>query len=196
MKTVLSVGALAMLVPATSIAGPESYTLDPPHSIPAFSVDYIGFTTIRGYFPKSSGKFTIDRVARTGSLEYVVETASITTGDLDRGSRPRTRDEHLRTPDFFNVAEFPRMSFKAGNVKFSGDHPTEFQGELTMLGVTRPVSIKVERWKCAMHPFYKKEACGGDAVARVKRSDFGMKYGLPMLGDDITLHLSFLGMKD
>ena len=186
----------ALFLPMAVVAAPESYTFDPPHSIPGFSVDYIGFTTIRGHFTKASGKFIIDRAAKSGSLEYVIDTASVTTGDLERGSRARTRDEHLRTADFFNVAEFPRMTFKAGNVKFSGDYPTEFQGDLTMLGVTKPVSVKVERWKCGIHPFSKREACGGDAVARVKRSDFGMKYGIPMLGDEITLNLSFVGFKD
>ena len=65
-----------------------------------------------------------------------------------------------------------------------------------MLGVTRPITVKVERWKCALHPFYKKEACGGEAQAKLKRSDFGMKYGIPMLGDEVTLHLPFLAFKD
>lgn len=196
MRTRISLAALAVSLPLTCVAAPESYTFDPPHSIATFDVDYVGFTTIRGRFDKASGKFTIDRVAKTGSLDYVVDTTTVNTGDVDRGSRPRTRDEHLRTPDFFNVAEFPRMTFKASTVKFTGDFPSELQGELTMIGVTRPVTVKIERWKCGMHPFTKREACGGDAVARIKRSDFGMKYGMPALGDDITLHLSFLGFKD
>lgn len=196
MKTTLSLTALALSLPLAAVAAPESYTLDPPHTSATFNVDYIGFTTIRGRFDRSSGKFTIDRSAKTGSLEYVIETASVSTGDVERGSRPRTRDEHLKTPDFFNVAEFPRMSFKASNVKFTGDYPPEVQGELTLLGVTKPVTLKVERWKCGMNPFYKRESCGGDAVAKVKRSDFGMKYGIPALADEIVLNLSFVGFKD
>lgn len=196
MKTTLSLAALALSLPLASVAAPESYTFDSPHSIPTFSIDYIGFTTIRGRFDKASGKFTIDRAAKTGSLDYVIDTTSVNTGDIDRGSRPRTRDEHLKTPDFFSVAEFPRMTFKASNVKFTGDFPSELQGDLTMVGVTRPVSLKIERWKCGTNPFYKREGCGGDAVASIKRSDFGMKYGIPMLGDDITLNLSFFGFKD
>lgn len=196
MKRWITTGAVVLALPIAAAAAPESYTMDPPHSIPQFELDYIGFTTIRGRFDKTSGKFTIDRSAKTGSVEFVIEAASVTTGDTERGSRPRTRDEHLRTADFFNVAEFPRLTFKGTSAKFAGEAPVQIDGQLTMLGVTRPVTLKVERWKCGMHPFYKKDACGADAVAKLKRSDFGMKYGIPALGDEVSLHIGILGLKD
>ena len=88
------------------------------------------------------------------------------------------------------------MTFKASNVKFTGDFPAELQGELTMLGVTKPLTLKVERWKCGTHPFNKRETCGGEAVGKLKRSEFGMKYGIPAISDQITLYLSFLSYKD
>ena len=188
--------ALTLALPLAAIGAPESYTMDPPHSIPQFELDYIGFTTIRGRFDKTSGKFTIDRAAKTGSVDFVIDAASVTTGDTERGNRPRTRDEHLRTADFFNVAEFPRLTFKGTAVRFEGDAPAQIDGQLTIVGVTRPVTLKVERWKCGMHPFYKREACGGDALTRIKRSEFGMKYGIPALGDEVTLHIGVLGFKD
>jgi len=134
--------------------------------------------------------------AKTGSIELVIETASLSTGDTERGSRPRARDEHLKSADFFNVAEFPRMTFKSSNVKFAGEVPTEVEGQLTLLGVTKPLTLKIERWKCATHPSYKKEACGGDASAKFKRTDFGMKYGVPLIGDEVSLNIGFLGFKD
>jgi polyisoprenoid-binding protein YceI len=196
MKNRIEVAAFAMALPLAASGAPESYTMDPPHSIPQFGIDYVGFTTIHGRFDKTSGKFTIDRAAKTGSVEFVIDAASVTTGDTERGNRPRTRDEHLRTADFFNVAEFPRVTFKGSSVRFSGDAPAEVDGQLTILGVTRPVTLKVERWKCGMHPFSKKEACGADAVAKLKRSDFGMKYGIPALGDEVTLLIKVLGFKD
>lgn len=195
-KRSMMAAALTLALPLAAVGAPESYTMDPPHSIPQFELDYIGFTTIRGRFDKTSGKFTIDRAARTGSVDFVIEAASVTTGDTERGNRPRTRDEHLRTADFFNVAEFPRLTFKSTAVSFQGEAPAQIDGQLTMLGVTRPVSLKVERWKCGTHPFYKKEACGADATARIKRSEFGMKYGIPALGDEVTLHIGVLGLKD
>lgn len=196
MKKSLAAVVVALAVATPAMAAPESYTLDNPHTYPHFAIDYIGYMTLRGRFDKTSGKFTIDRAARTGALDVVVDTASVTTGDADRAGRPRTRDEHLRAADFFNVAEFPRMTYKSTAVKFSGETPSEIEGQLTINGVSRPVALKVDRWKCAVHPFYKKEACGGDASARVKRSDFGMKFGIPALGDELSLNINFLGMKD
>jgi polyisoprenoid-binding protein YceI len=195
MKNVLAVAVLAAL-PLAALAAPESYTFDNPHTQPAFGIDYVGFLTVRGRFDKSAGKFTIDRAAKAGSLDLAVESSSITTGDNERGARPRTRDEHLRSPDFFNVAEFPRMTYKASNVKFAGDAPTEVEGQLTLLGVTKPLTLKVERWKCGIHPFSKKEACGADVSGKFKRSDFGMKYGIPAIGDEVTLTFGFLAFKD
>jgi len=188
--------AAAFALPFAAIAAPENYTLDPYHTFPQFEVDHLGVSTMRGGFTKSSGKFTIDHAAKTGSVELTVETASITTGDGDRGARPRTRDEHLRTADFFNVAEFPRMTFKSTGVKFSGDGPAEIAGNLTLLGVTKPVTLKIERWTCKDNPMSKKPMCGGNASAALKRSDFGMKYGIPVLGDDLKLFFEFEGYKD
>ncbi|MEK6244938.1 MAG: YceI family protein [Pseudomonadota bacterium] len=189
-------GALALALPLTVLAAPENYTLDPVHTYPHFEVDHLGVSTMRGSFNKSSGKFTIDHAAKTGSIELNVETASISTGDNDRGSRPRARDEHLRTADFFNVAEFPRMTFKSTGVKFAGDNLVEIAGSLTLLGVTKPLALKVERWVCKDHPVSKKPMCGGNASATLKRSDFGMKYGLPNVGDELKLFFEFEAYKD
>jgi len=143
-----------------------------------------------------AGKFTIDRTAKKGALELAIDTASVTTGDSDRGARPRSRDDHLRSADFFNVAEFPRMTYKAGDVKFSGDNPTEVSGELTLLGVTKPVTLKIERWVCKDNPFNKKPMCGGEASAVLKRTDFGMKYAVPAVGDEIRIVVGFEAYKD
>ena len=88
---------------------------------PSFSVDHLGLSTVIGRFDKSTGKVTFDRAAKTGSVEMVIPTATVTTGDADKGSWPRSRDDHLRTSDFFNVAEFPQMTFKSTRVHFTGE---------------------------------------------------------------------------
>jgi polyisoprenoid-binding protein YceI len=187
--------ALVAALSAPAVAN-ESYTLDPYHTYPHFAVDHLGFSTMWGRFDKSSGKFTIDRAAKTGSFDLVVETASLSTGDNDKGSRPRARDEHLRSADFFNVAEFPRMTFKGTGVKWSGDNPSALEGQLTLLGVTKPLTLTVDRWKCGPHPVSKREMCGGNASGTMKRSDFGMKFGIPAVGDDLRLFVEFEGYKD
>lgn len=187
----LTLGALALALPLAAAAAPETYAIDPQHSFPHFAVDHLGVNTIWGRFDRMSGKFTLDRAAKKGALDLAIDTASVSTGDSDRGARPRSRDEHLRSADFFNVAEFPRMTYKATEVTFNGDSPAEVAGQLTLLGVTRPVILKIERWVCKNHPFSKKPMCGGEASAVLKRTDFGMKYGVPAVGDEIRIVVGF-----
>ena len=190
------IGALAAVLPLAAMANPENYTIDPAHSYAYFEVEHLGVSNQRGRFDRTSGKFTLDHAAKSGSVELNIETASVSTGDNVKGSRPRTLDDHLKTVDFFNVAEFPRMSFKSTGVKFTGDNPSEIAGQLTLLGVTKPLTLKVERWVCKDNPMNKKAMCGGNASATLKRTDFGMKYGVPALGDEVRLWFSVEGYKD
>ena len=189
-------GAAILALPLAAAAAPESYTLDPYHSFTNFEVDHNGVSTVRGRFDRQSGKFSIDRAAKTGSVELVVETASVSTGDGDKGGRPRARDEHLRTADFFNVAEFPQMTFKSTAVKFTGEAPAEITGNVTLLGVTKPVTLHVERWVCKPHPMNKKDMCGGNLSGTVKRSEFGMKYGIPGVSDEVKLFVGIEAFKN
>lgn len=192
----LAVLAVAAALPLTGAAAPENYTFDPLHTYVNFSVDHLGMSTLYGRFNKTAGKMTFDPAAKTGSLEITVETASIDTGDGDKASRPRSRDDHLRQADFFNSAEFPRMTYKSTAAKFSGDNPTELEGQATLLGVTKPVTLKVERWRCGANPMSKKVMCGGNASGAIKRTDFGMKFGVPALGDEVKLMVEFEAYKD
>jgi polyisoprenoid-binding protein YceI len=145
------------------------------------------------HLPRLLGR---DRAAKTGSTELTIDTASLTTGDSVKGTRPQSRDDHLRSADFFNVKEFPTMSFKSTKVNFSGDLPASVEGNLTLLGVTKPVTLSFDRFKCGQNPFSKKDRCGGNASGKFKRSDFGMKYALPAVGDEIALSVEFEGDKE
>jgi len=195
MKRTLAV-LIAAALPVTAMAAPETYTLDPTHTYPNFMVEHWGLSMMYGRFDKSSGKFSFDRAARTGAVEVTIETASLTTGDADKGNRARSRDEHLRQADFFNVAEFPRMTYKSTKVNFGAELPASVEGNLTLLGVTRPVTLTFERFKCGQNPFNKKDRCGGNATAKIKRSDFGMKTAIPAVGDEIALNIEFEGDRD
>ena len=195
----LIVGLIAAALPLSAAAQVENYNIDPQHTFPHFELEHLGFAMLRGRFDKTAGKFTIDRAAKTGALEVVVQTASVTTGDNDRDGRPRTRDEHLRAPDFFNVAEFPTMTFRSTAVKFVGDNPNAVEGNLTLLGVTKPVALKIERWKCGpdtVRTQGKRFMCGGNATGSFKRTDFGMKFGAPaVVGDEVKLWISLYGFR-
>lgn len=185
LATVLAVSAL----PFTASAQAENYMIDPYHTFPYFELEHLGTAMIRGRFDKTAGKFSLDRGAKTAALEVVIQADSVTTGDNERGGRPRTRDEHLRSVDFFNAAEFPTLTYQSTSVKFAGDNPDTIEGNFTLLGVTKPLALKVERWKCQPDPRVqgKRFMCGGNATGSFKRSDYGMKFGIPNIGDEVRL---------
>jgi len=187
MKTSLFAIAAAIATPA--VAAPESFTVDPRHTFPSFEVSHLGFSTQRGRFNASSGKIVLDRAAQKGSIDVVIDTRSVDTG-LEK------LEEHLRGEDFFNVAKFPAMTFKSSTLKFSGDVPVAAEGELTLLGVTKPVTLAITAFKCGQHPIAKKEACGADATTTIRRSDFGMSYALPAVGDEVKLVINVEAFKD
>jgi len=198
MSLKLPAGLLAAALPFAATAAPESFTVDPYHSFPYFEVVHLNTSVIRGHFEKISGKMTLDAAAKTGTIELSVPTTTLTSGDNDKGSRPRSRDEHLRSPDFFNVAEFPTMTYKGKATKFSGDHPAMVEGELTLLGVTKPVNLTVERWNCGPDPRSqgKRYFCGGNATGSFKRSDFGMKFIVGPVSDEVKLWISLEAFRD
>ncbi len=167
----------------------DTYTLDSSHTFPRFEINHFGFSTHHGQFNRTAGKLVLDRGARTGSIDIVVQTASIGTGD------PKL-EEHLRSPDFFNVEKFPSMVYRSKAIKFSGDAPASAEGELTLLGVTKPLTLTISRLVCAPHPFYKKEDCGAEVTGTLKRSDYGMTKYLPALGDEVTLRIQVESIKD
>ena len=184
----LSAGALATLACAGAFAA-DSYTLDSSHSFPRFAINHFGFSTHRGQFNKTAGKLVLDRAAKSGTADITVQTASIGTGD------PKL-EEHLRSPDFFNVEKFPTMVFKAKTIKFNGDVPASAEGELTLLGVTKPLTLAISNVVCAQHSFYKKEDCGAELSGKLKRTDFGMTKYVPAVGDEVTLMIQVEAIRD
>ena len=187
-KPVIAVLALTAAFPLAALAA-DSYTVDPLHTFPRFRINHLGFSTMQGRFDKTSGKITLDRTAKTGSVELAIETASVDTGFFKR-------DDHLKSPDFFNAAEFPTITYKSTAIHFNGDVPSSVEGNLTMAGVTRPVTFTIDAFNCGTNPMNKKEECGADASADIKRSDFGVKYGVPNIGDDVKLILEIEAIKD
>ena len=183
----LSTAILACLLPVSAMAAPQTYVFDSMHSFSNFSINHLGMSTIQGRFDKMTGEVILDEAAKTGSLEAKIATASVSTGDAKRADGSRSRDEHLRTADFFNSAEFPDMVYKSTKFNFKGDVLESVEGNLTLVGVTKPVKLTVTAFKCAPHPFSKKPMCGADASATVKRTDFGVKFGVPAIADEVKL---------
>ncbi|PWC88457.1 hypothetical protein TSH100_07865 [Azospirillum sp. TSH100] len=183
-----AVGAtLSMGAPA--FAAPVSYKIDPAHTAVAFIVNHVGFSNVIGRFNTVGGDVTFDKDA----VEKSVVTVTIDTTSVD--TNHAKRDEHLRSPDFFNAKEFPKMTFKSTKIEKTGDKTGKLHGDLTLLGVTKPVVLDVTFNKDGVSPASKLETAGFSARGTVKRTDFGMKYGAPAIGDDIQLLIEVEAVK-
>lgn len=179
----------ALFVLAFPVAAADTYTLDNSHTYPRWEASHFGFSTHRGQFNKTSGKLVLDPKAGKGSIQVTVVTASLSTND------PKM-DEHMKTADFFDVGKHPTMTFVSKGMKFENGSPVSATGDFTMLGVTRPLTLRITRVKCGMQPIIKKEVCGAEVTGTVKRSAHGMKYGIPGLSDDIKLTIQVEAVKD
>jgi polyisoprenoid-binding protein YceI len=189
MKRYAPAAALAALIALPALAESESYTLDPNHTFPVYEVGHLGYSVQRGRFNKTSGKITLDEAAKKCSAEITIDATSVSTGVAKL-------DEHLKSEDFFNAAKNPNITFKSSECVFDGAKIKSAKGELTMNGITKPVTLTAHTFNCAPHPMMKKKVCGGDFEANVKRSEFGMKYALPALADDVKLRVNVEAMKD
>lgn len=171
------------------LAAPESYTIDSRHTFPRWAVSHHGFSIHQGQFNKTAGKLVVDWAARTGAVEIEVDSASVGTGDPEF-------DKVLRGQPFFDTDRHPKITFKGTAMRFEKEVPVSVTGDLMLLGVTRPVTFAVSGVKCGVHPVSKKALCGAGITGDIKRSEFGMKAGLPSVGDDIRLTIQFEAFKD
>ncbi|MEY3974209.1 MAG: hypothetical protein RIS59_570 [Pseudomonadota bacterium] len=183
------VAAIITLAISAPLQASESFTVDSRHTFPVFEINHLGFSTQRGRFNKTEGKITLDRSAKSGSVEVRIDSASIDMG-LDDW------DKHMRGEDFFNAAQFPTMTFSASRMSFEGDKPVAAEGTLTLLGVSRPVALTISGFTCGTHPINKKALCAADISTTIKRSEWGMKKYLPAIADEVTIKIPVEAFKD
>jgi polyisoprenoid-binding protein YceI len=153
-----------------AMAAPVSYEIDPNHTYPSFEADHMGISFWRGKFNKTTGTLVVDKAAGTGSVDVNIDMDSVDFG-LD------TLNEHAKTAEFFDVAKYPKATYKGRLEGFVDGAPTRVVGELTLHGVTKPVELKIDLFKCIPHPMYKRELCGANASAVFKRDEFGLVAG-------------------
>lgn len=184
--------ALAALLAFATVAGAaaaEPYEIDGSHTQVQFTYNHLGFSNITGRFDKVEGEFLFDADDPTRSrIAVTIPIDSISTG-VDK------LDQHLQAADFFDVAQFPTASFQSSRVESVGEGRLRMEGELSIHGVTRPVSFEVTVNKVGEHPMRKVPAAGFDAVATIKRSDFGLGAYVPAVSDEVTLRITLEAVK-
>ena len=183
--TVSALGAFS----AAAVAAPETYNMDPAHTAPRFEYSHFGYSNQLHRFDKTSGKIVLDRTAQTGSVDVTIDATSVNTGYA-------LFNQHIQAEDYFDTARFPTITFKSTKVKFEGGKPVAVDGNLTIKGVTRPVTLTVASFHSMPHPMLKKDAIGANATTKVKRSDFNMGKNVPYVSDEVSLTIAVEAIKE
>lgn len=183
------IAAAIATLSSSAFAAPVTFVLDGTHSFPRFSYSHFGYSTQLSRFNKTTGKIVLDKEAKTGSVDVTIDTKSVDTGyDVFNG--------HIQGEDFFNTEKYPTATFKSTKVNFDGDKPSTVEGNLTIKGVTKPVTLTVSSFQLMPHPMMKKDAIGANASVKVKRSDFNMGKYAPYVGDDVTIDIAVEAIKE
>ncbi|WEF33995.1 YceI family protein [Pseudoduganella chitinolytica] len=181
--------AAALTVSVAAHAAPETYVIDNSHTFARFSYTHLGFSTQESRFDSTKGKITLDRAAKTGSVDVTIDAKSVSTGsDLF--------NSHIQGADFFDTAKYPTITYKSTKFNFNGDALASVDGNLTIKGVTKPVTLQVTSFKCQPHPMAKKDACGANATATIKRSEFNAGKYAPNVSDEVKLTFAIEAIKE
>ena len=179
---------LAAAAAAPALAAPETYIVDGNHTFPRFSYNHLGYSIQMSRFDKATGTVTLDKAAKTAAVDIVIDAKSINTGSA-------TFNEHIQGEDFLDTTKYSTATFKSTKVNFDGDKPASIEGNLTLKGVTKPVTLTVTNFKAAPHPMLKKDAIGANATTKVKRTDFNMGKNVPYVGDEVTIDIAIEAVK-
>lgn len=179
----------ASLLSANALAASETYIIDSNHSMPRFEYSHFGYSVQLSRFDKTTGKITLDRAAKTGSVDVTIDATSVNTGYP-------LFNKHIQGEDFFDTEKYPTITFKSTNLKFDGDKVASVDGNLTVKGVTKPVTLTVLSFQCMPHPMLKKEACGATATTKIKRSEFNAGKYAPNVSDEVTLTIPVESIKE
>jgi len=192
MKKLLA--ALLALSPALALAATTSWTIDPSHSQVGFAVKHLVLSNVRGEFAKYAGRIALDDADVTRStVEATIDVNSISTKNADR-------DAHLKSPDFFDAAKYPTMTFKSSKVEKAGQDKLRVTGDLTLHGVTKPVVLEVATTP-EVKGMFGETRRGFAATTKISRKEFGLTWNKaveagPAVGDEVAIALDLEVVKD
>lgn len=181
--------AITSVLSSAAYAAPEIYVIDSSHTLPRFEYNHLGLSNQVSRFDKTTGKVTLDRATKQGSVDIVIDTRSVNTGST-------LFNAHIQGEDFLDTAQYPTITFKSNNLKFEGDKLVAVDGDLTIKDVTKPVTLTVTSFNCMLHPMRKKDACGAVATTKIKRSDFKTGKHAPAVSDEMTLTVPIEAVKE
>ena len=179
-RIVLSFNLAVCWLALAGAVSAQTYNVEPGHTYPSFEADHMGLSFWRGKFLKTSGKITLDRAAKSGTAEILIDASTIDFGHAKM-------NDHAKGKDMFNVEKFPTVTYKSTAMKFDGDKLVAMEGNMTLLGVTKPLTLTINHFKCIIHPMLKREVCGADASGAFDRSEFGLIYGIPRFAPTVKL---------
>ena len=182
-QRLLTALAFTGVVATSAVAAPLTYSVDGSHTFPRFSYLHFGYSTLLSSFSKTTGKVVYDPQAQQGSVDIVISTKSVNTGFADF-------NEHIQGEDFLDTAKFPEATFKSTKVVFEGEKPKSIEGQLTIKGVTKPVTLTVTSFQAAPHPMMKKPTIGANAFTVIKRSEFNAGKYAPYVGDEVRIDIA------
>ena len=179
--------ALVTLAAGSAMAAPVTYTVDGSHTFPRFSYSHFGYSTQLSSFGKTTGTVVFDAQAKTGAVDIVIDTTTVNTGFADFNG-------HIQGEDFLDTAKFPKATFKSTKVVFEGDKPASIEGQLTIKGVTKPVTLTVTSFQAMPHPMMKVPALGANAFVTIKRSEYNAGKYAPYVGDEVRIDIAIEAM--
>ena len=183
--------AFFITVAALPASAADKYAFDVPgrHYYAGFQISHLGFSIMHGRFDDMDGTIEYDPANPAASkVSVTIQSGSVNTNH-------KKRDAHLASPDFFNAGEFPEITFVSTKVEPGSNGTAKVTGDLTIVGITKSVTLDARMINVGPHPFNKAPIAAWSARGTIKRSDFGIKYGLPVIGDEVTLLLDIEALK-
>ncbi len=175
--------AFASLAVTSAIAAPKTFEVDGSHTFPRFAYSHFGYSTQISRFDKTTGTVVFDADAKTGSVDITIDMTSVNTGFADFNG-------HIQGEDFLDTAKFPKATFKSTKVNFQDGKPASVEGQLTIKGVTKAVTLTITSFQAMAHPMLKKDAIGANAFTVIKRSEFNAGKYAPYVGDEVRIEIA------
>ncbi|SFH64051.1 Polyisoprenoid-binding protein YceI [Collimonas sp. OK307] len=180
---------LLLMLGSSACFAADRYLIDPEHTFSYFEYNHWGLSKQRSRFDTTTGSIEIDQDTHSGSIDIEIDAASVSTGS-DRFNQV------MRSGDFFDAANYPKISFKSSSLHFEEQQLTKVDGDLTIKGITHPVTLEISNFNCRFMLAYGKQACGANGSAKILRSDYKLARYVPFVSDAVTLHISVEAIKE